>query len=441
MFRRGISFVAAQAVILGFVFACPNAATAQRHGGGSTSGGYGLAGISRPDGVSTKDDLKDFHDAMAVQATGPQITEYAALVKSTEAAKGALQGLLQQSGDAAEFTRRDGVLNQALAKVRGDNKKFVDELSAEQKSGLREFTKRLAKAESDLALEASRQDQATQVSKAGSEVATHAQTLDKALADFSTQQLALGREMGIILANGQDLTFALPQVNSPVNIGTRTVAVGISGELSQTTVQDGQRTFKLTRTADLSDLQQNIAELLSAQLDSSELCGQRVAIRQARLTPSTPASLLVVRLHFERWTCTRFAGQQSSNELAEGDGTVEVKLTATMEKSELKLTSEFGRIDAGGMLADSLRSGSLGEDLRDKITQLLLSAMRAGADFKTLPPAVQNSTTIQSAKFDDAGAGVLRATLGGQVQISNEQADQLASQLNQALSAQGSAGR
>jgi hypothetical protein len=54
---------------------------------------------------------------------------------------------------------------------------------------------------------------------------------------------------------------------------------------------------------------------------------------------------------------------------------------------------------------------------------------------------VQNYATIQSAKFQDAGVGSLSVVVGGQVQVSNEQANQLASQLNRALSAQGSAGR
>ncbi len=437
MRRRGVSFTVIYALLLGPILACPIVATAQSHG---ASIGGTVSGVNGPSGINTKDDLKDFHDAMAVQATGPQITEYGALVKNTQAANAALQALLPGKDDAAEFARRDAALGQALGKARSDNKKFVDEFSPEQKSLLKEFTKRLAKADSDVALELSKLDQVTQVAKSSPEITSHVQSLDKALADFSNQQLALGREMGIILANGQDVTFALPEVTSPVEIGKRKITVAVSGELSQIAAENGQRTFTLKRAANLSDLQQNILELMAGQLDSSETCGQRVAIRQARLTPAAPASLLVVRLHFERWACTRAMGQQTSNELAEGDGTVEVKLTAAVDKSELKLTSEIGRIGASGMLAESLRSGSLGEDLRDKITQLLLSTMRPAADVKTLPPAVQNSTTLQSAKFQDAGAGILRVALAGQVQISNDQAYQLASQLNQALSAQGTAG-
>jgi len=147
----------------------------------------------------------------------------------------------------------------------------------------------------------------------------------------------------------------------------------------------------------------------------------------------------VVQLHFERWTCTRTYGQQTSNELAEGDGTVEIKLTAALEKpNTLKVAAAFGRIDAAGMMGEALRSGDLGEDLRDKAAKSVLAAARAGSDFKTaLPPAIQNSAIIQSARFQDVGVGGLSVVLDGQIEISNEQATQLASQLNQALSAQG----
>jgi hypothetical protein len=191
-------------------------------------------------------------------------------------------------------------------------------------------------------------------------------------------------------------------------------------------------------TADLSDLQQNMTEILRSKLDTSPLCGQRVGVRQATLTPATPASVLLVWLHFERWMCTRAFGQQTANELAEGDGTVEIKLSAAVEEpNTLKVLTTFGRIDATGLLEESLRSGSLGEDLRDQAAQLVLSAARAGADFKiTLPPALQNSALIQSAKFRDLGVGGLSLVLAGQIEISNEQTDQLASQLNQTLSAQ-----
>jgi hypothetical protein len=115
-----------------------------------------------------------------------------------------------------------------------------------------------------------------------------------------------------------------------------------------------------------------------------------------------------------------------------------MKVTASVEKANtLKMVATFARIDATGMLGESLRSGSLGEDMRDAIAQSVLTVVENSADLKTtLPPAVQNSAVVQSARFQDAGVGVLTLRLDGQIQISNEQADQLASQLNQALSAQ-----
>ena len=283
------------------------------------------------------------------------------------------------------------------------------------------------------------------IKAAVAEIIARAKALDKALTDFYKQQLALGREMSITLSSGQDVAFTLPKVTSSVIVAHRTIPVAISGELSQIAAQGDQRTFALELTADLSDLQQNITELLRDQLDTSETCGQRIAIQQATLTPATPASLLVMRLHFERWMCTRTFGQQTSNELAEGDGTVEIKLSAAVEKpntspNTLKIAASFGRIAATGLLEESLRSGSLGEDMLDKVEQSVQSAARAASDLKVaLPPAVHNSAVIQSAKFRDVGVGGLSVVLDGQIEISNEQAVQLANQLNQSLSAQAPA--
>jgi|SRR5580704_2677887 hypothetical protein len=436
MLRRGISFSAIAALILASAaLASPSAAAAQRHGGGAGSGGLGT--ISRPTGVDEKDSLKDFHDAMAVQATGEQITEFQAVVKSTDAAKAELQAFVSGHGKAAvaaDSTPANAGFDRTLASARGQNKKFVDAFSSAQKAGLKETLKRLDKAESDLDQEEKKLDQGIQLTPAS---APNTDSLDKALDAFANQQLALGREMGITLASGQDLAFTLPQVKRPVSIGSQTVDVTVSGELTQLSAQNSQRIFKLQLVTGLPEVQQNISGIMRAQLDSSGQCGERIAVRQAMLTPATPASLLVLQLHYERWACRGMTGQTMRSELAESDGRVEMKLTPSLDKSgALQLAADFQRTDASGMMAESLRSGMLGDDLRDKVSQALVAALRAGADFKaTLPPAVQNSATLQSVKFQDSGAGVLSVALEGQIQISDEQASQLASQLNQALSA------
>jgi len=433
-------------------------ADAQRHGGGTPAPGLGT--ISRPDGVEQKDTLKDFHRALALQATAQQAAEFRFLITTTEAAKTELEHLLVREKDDSQKDERargksDGestppiapansALAQALERARGENKKFTDSFSDAQKSGLKEITKRLDKANSDMEQEQRRLDQSLRAANAAApEITARAETLDKALTDFYNQQLALGREMSIPLARGQDLTFNLPSVKSPARIANHIVAVGVSGELTQTAVEGNQRTFRLDVDADLSELQQKMTELLRDQLERSDRCGEHLEIRRAMLSPSTPASSLFVSLHFERWTCVGGYGQSTPTEVAESDGSVELRLTPGLDKSSgPQMKSEFTRIDASGMLADALRSGDLGDDLRDKATDSVLSALRSASDFKaTLPPVLQDAATVQTVKFQDTGAGNLRVVLEGQVQISSEQANTLASQLNQTLSAQGAVDR
>jgi hypothetical protein len=401
------------------------AVAAQDQGGhGISIGGGNVYG--QPNGVDEKDSLKDFHQAMEVQATTLQITGFQQLVKTTSAAHDQLAAF------ASAKSPREGIasIDQALESARSATRKFQDGLSEPQKSGLREILRRLDKADSDLTQEAKRFDQT--VESGGS--ASNAASLDTALASFSNAQLALGREMGITLASAQDVTFNLPPVKDLADVGSRIISVVASGVLSQTEAQGNVRTFRLDSNLDLTDLQQNITAIMNAQLREGSACGERLGLRSANILPAPPASVLRLQLHFERWLC---AGQSSPTELAESDGAVEVKVMPSVQNSTLSMAAAFSRIDAKGMMADDLRSGDLGDDLRDKVAKALLLAVQSGGIFKTsLPQSLQSTATLQSAKFQDGGAGILRMVLTGQVQLSNEQAALLANQLNQALSAQ-----
>ncbi len=447
MFRREISFFAVNVLILGSVWlTSPQLVSAQRHGGHGLPGGGGLSGISRPDGVDEKDDMKDFHQALALQATSQQVSEFQSLVKSTDTARADLQkflAMLRQGTGAATFTRPDG-LDPAIEKARNGTKAFQEGFSPAQKNGLKEDAKRLAKADSELEQAEKELDQtldveAADAKAAGSALTAHAESLDKNLAEYYNQQLALGKAMSITLANGQDVAFTLPLVKGHATIRGLTIGVPVSGALAQTAVLNGQRTFKLDLTVDLSELQDNFTSLLRSQIESNETCGQRIALVETSLTPATPTGQVRVRIHFERWMCSRSTGQAVTSELAESDGTVELKLTTAVDSSNrLKIETAIGRIDASGMLAESLRSGALGDDLRDAVSQSVLSAALAGLDFKTaLPAALQNSAAIQKARFQELGVGGLSVVLEGKIELSDAQADQLANQLNQTLSAQG----
>jgi hypothetical protein len=414
--------------VLGSLLSFSANAAAQR-GGGHVPHNM----LTRPDAVDDKDTLKDFHQALAVQATSQQIAEFQALLKTTDSARTESEKFVQhpQSGDSVS------ALGQALEAARSQTKQFIDGFSDKQKSGLKEQTRLLDRADAALADQQRKLGQAIQSSSPAGELANDATAVDKSLADFSSQQLSLAREMGIVLANPQDVTFNLPAVKNTVTVGLQLLQVRVSSLLSQTAAGADKRTFRLEMMGDLSDFQQNITELLRAAVNSDRTCGERLSVQRAMLMPSAPASTLHLQLHYERWACLRLGGSNTSTELAENDGEVELRLLPTMGATGLQLKTDFDRIDTNGMMADSLRSGDLGSDLREKVTQAFLTAMRPATDLKTeLPPALGGST-LETAKFEDVGAGDLALMLEGQAQLSEEQAKSLVSQLNQTLAAEG----
>jgi hypothetical protein len=403
--------------------------------GGGVAGGGGLSSTGKATGVDVKDDLKDFHEAIALEATSQQIVEYAAMMKSTEAAAAELKNFTEQLGketSASEFTARSAALDQAIEKARTENKKFLDGFSEPQKSGLKENIKKLAKADSDLAQEAKALDLEVESAKASGsrignpQIANLTQSLERALESFRTEQAALGEEMSIGAANNGS-TFNLPPLTTSVNLANQPIAIPTSGVLSKGAAEGGLNTFKLELTADLSDLQRNLTDVLGAQLDKAERCGEHVQIHSAILAGSDPASVVTVQLHIERWACLG----REANEMVEGNGTIEVKLIPSVgPDGTLRLTAETGRIDAQGFIAEMLRSGSLGDRLRDKITESVLSVLRPSGDFNAaLPPAARTHATLQRVRFQGTGSGRLLAILNGEIRVSNEQLIALTGQL------------
>ena len=407
--------------------------------------GSGIPGGSnRPTGVDEKDTLKDFHRALAVQATTEQIAQFLALVKVSDAAQLSLTTFLRPqpqvlaAGSRASATQID----QLLQGLRTDNQRFVDGFSAVQKSGLKDLLKKLGRAGSDLEANQHRFDESVETkSSTNSEIQAHGESLTKSLANFSDQDLALGREMGIMLAASSDEKFELAEVKNSIVIGKQSISVPLSGDLSQIASGSGQRTFNLRRVVDLSDLQEKITNLLREQTETRDACGEHLAVREAMISASTPASILALELHYERRSCLKVTGQTGWQELAEGDGSVEVKLTPVVEKANvLKVVSEFSRINASGVMNESLRSGTLGQELREWLSQGMLTILETGVKFRdTLPLAIRDTATVQSAKFQDIGIGKLGAVLEGQLDLTDEQVGHLVSELNQAQFAKGTA--
>jgi len=459
------------------LLAAPSLTLAQRGGGGGNAGGgRNVTPIiclhdcpALRDGLSADDSLKDFHRAMAVQATGEQRAAFAGVEQHIQDASNRLQALRESlQKTPASSVLADGKLSgnasaiiQMIEKVRASNQNFLASFSPAQESGLKEITRKLATVDSDLDRQSRTFDQMVHSAKPESDsIANSAAALDKALVNFQSEHLALGKEMSILFSSGgEELTFNLPPVTNTINFAGQTVSIPSSGIVSRISsvpagassgassstsaaassavaVEGGHNLLNLKLTADLSDLQHNITAILRAQLTRSPRCGERIEIQQATLTPLAPSSVVVANLHYERWVCP---GGQAPMEVTSGEGEIEVKVTASVDpKTGLILLPEISRVTAVGSLRDFLRSGDLGATLRDQIAASLLSALQKTGDLDTvLPPAVQPSASLQKAQFQNAGADQLNLILEGQLQLSDVQLGQFTGQLQQRQSAQG----
>lgn len=239
-------------------------------------------------------------------------------------------------------------------------------------------------------------------------------------------------------ASDQNLTFKIPPVKIPLNIKDQRVTIVASALITLRTKAQGMNILKLELTADLADLQQNMTDLLSSELDKDDHCGDRIAIQHATLTPLDPASLAVVQLHYERWGCAKVFGKQEAKKLVGGNAVMQLKLTPAIEEdnTELRLIPEVGPIQADGSLGELLRSGALGDMLREKIRKAILRALQKGTDLSaTLPPAVQGYATIQNAQFKNDGSGRLLVFLAGEIHATNDQIQALSKQVKDRVSA------
>jgi hypothetical protein len=332
--------------------------------------------------------------------------------------------------NTADLAARDKTLVQALNQAHAANNKFVEKLSDRQKAGLKETIKKLGKVESDLAQQAKALDlQVEEAKSGGPQIAGPAQALQRTLETFHSEQLGLGDEMSIGAAGSQVFAFNIPPVKSSISFARQPVAIITSGVISKAAQLAAPNNFHLELTSDMSDLQQNITEVLRSQLDKLDSCGEQVGIRRAFLSALSPSGVAQVQLHYERWACF---GKGNSTEMMEGDGTIEVKLTPEIaEDGTFRLIPVIARVDAQGSVGEQLRSGSLGEVIRDKIAETILSVIRLSSDYKTvLPATTQGNVTLRRARFDGSGAGNLSLIIEGNLLLSSAQAVALAGDSN-----------
>lgn len=450
--KHGLSRIIGRTVAGFALLALPCCAFAQRGGGGGhiggpSAGGGAMGSGGRPTGVDVKDDLRTFHEIMAVQASREQIAAFALMVQSTAAAAARLKEFETTVGanySASELAGRDKKLEDAVDGARLLNKNFLAGFSEKQKTGLKEILKRLGKTDSEMGQQAKNVDREVEENVASSQINSAAQGLDHALADFQRAQSGLGEEMSIPTETLEASTFNLTPVKNTFKVGDRAIRVTTSRTVSRADAENSaveKNTFSVELTSDLSDLQLSIANVLRPQIDRTSGCGERIAVRTAELTPRAAAAVAEVQLHFERWACTQMMGREMMDEIVESNGSVEIVLTPTVaDDGTLRVSGQVGNVRAEGLMAESLRTGALGEALRDKAAESVASLLRQCGDLKVaLPPGAGNNATLKLAKFQGTGSGRLAVVFEGEIKVPSEQMQALIGQLGSASVSTGDA--
>ncbi len=237
-------------------------------------------------------------------------------------------------------------------------------------------------------------------------------------------------------ASAQNSVFKLPPVKIPLDIKDQPVTITVWATVTIAPRGRDAKIVNLELTGDLSELQRNLTGLLSSQLNKDDRCGDRITIQNATLMPADPAAVASIQLHVERWACVKLLGKQAAKKLLGGDAQIQIKLTPAINQdgTGLQLVPEVNQIQADGSLGEVLRSGALGDTIREKIRNAILSALQKGTNVSaTLPPAVQSYVTIQNAAFKNSGESGLLVVLGGSASITQEQLRTLSDQVKERM--------
>jgi hypothetical protein len=224
--------------------------------------------------------------------------------------------------------------------------------------------------------------------------------------------------------------FPIPPTTVRLQIEELPVSVTISGSVAASHTDSGERALIHLDTG-LGDLQRQIASILRARLNQDNRCGDRISVEDATLTPAPPASRLIAHVHYEKWGCAKAFGKELVKKLIGGNAVMELRLSPSVESGTgLRLHAELVSVDADGQLGEALRSGSMGDALKEKIRQSVEHAVEKSARLSaTLPPAVREIAALRSAEFAAAPDAILHLILSAEAQLTSEQLRTLSAQL------------
>jgi hypothetical protein len=169
---------------------------------GQHGGRHGTTGTSGGTAAPAEDsDVATFKHAIAVQATEEQIGQFRVMIRSTEAARQQahdLQQLGSNASNAEGLTSKATGLQDSVDEAQRENRTFRQSLSDSQEAGLKNLTKKLTKSDSAVSKDTKAiSKQLEQRTLNSGRLVSAAANLEKALTLFQTDQLNLGKEMGI----------------------------------------------------------------------------------------------------------------------------------------------------------------------------------------------------------------------------------------------------
>ena len=119
-------------------------------------------------------------------------------------------------------------------------------------------------------------------------------------------------------------------------------------------------------------------------------------------------------------------GREIAKRLVGGNAVLDVRLNPSVESGAPALHADVKSIDADGSLGDALKSGSLGDTLREKIRTSVEAAVAKAATAPALPAEVNGVAQLGGAAFRDGGQGRLWFSVEGEVRLTPDQLRALA---------------
>jgi hypothetical protein len=244
--------------------------------------------------------------------------------------------------------------------------------------------------------------------------------------------LGLAAALGISGLASAQVAIPLEIRADPVaeEIGGVPVTLALSGRIRLTETPDGA-VGDLSITVDLADLQTKILKVVRAQANRAELCGDRLDLRAATLSPPAPAkppaprkigAALYVAGRYEWYFCRPAIGDLFNpgppRLMFQQDGAARFELVPRIGPAGIVLDTNVLGVAADGALERVLDIRALGEFLRSRLTAALSRALGPESLRLALPRDLADlHPHFERVRFVDLGAGRLGLVTEGKLRV------------------------